>query len=379
MSSTVAVKHHSPVLTTPEGLGADLSQIDGRPTRPSSARQLAGIAFLSLGICSLANYLLAFLVGLPLSTPWSRSRSIGIYRRIGPETGPQVFAAGSSLLIYGLDWPQISESLGKGIENWSVGGSSPEIWEIFQQRRPNPAMTIIGVSLYDMNEMRLTPDRASYVPLQQSISDLWHSRTGSDLSSRILTQYVVNYVRVVFPTAGWSDKVLVEVRHRLADAVGLGARLGDYEGVVQEREGVLDAGDFGMKLTDWSSGRMRRRLAALRAENHGIHEFLRGPKRRAFERILFTAQQHGPVVIVVLPVSQSYMKEFLDKNALNEFERMLNEDMNAVPRATVVRLDRVPDITNDDYFSDAAHLNSYGRRLTTPVFLNEISQSTKQK
>jgi hypothetical protein len=40
-----------------------------------------------------------------------------------------------------------------------------------------------------------------------------------------------------------------------------------------------------------------------------------------------------------------------------------------------VRLDRVPGITDDGYFADRVHLNSYGPRLTTPVFLREISES----
>jgi hypothetical protein len=236
-------------------------------------------------------------------------------------------------------------------------------------------MTIVGVSLYDLNEMRLTPDRASYVPLRETVSDLWASGVDSGLRSRLLSQYAMTYLRLFFPTAGWSDKLLVGLRRRVADGVGLGARLDEHDGVVLERDGVLDDGEFTMKLNDWSSGRIRRRLAALRAENHGVHEFLRGPKRRAFDRILLTAKQHGPVIVVVLPVSKSYTQEFLDKDTLDEFEKILNEDMGAIREARLVRLDRLPGITDDGYFSDPVHLNVYGRRLTTPVFLEEFSRS----
>ncbi len=367
----------SPMATSGARLEPHLSGTDAGHARPSSGRRLAGIAFLSLALCSLANYLLASCVGIPLKAPWSRSA--GIYRRIGAESGPQVFTAGSSLLGAGLSWPEVSESLGDGIENWSAGGSSPELWEVFQQRRPNPAMTIVGVSVYDLNEMRLTPERAEYVPLTETISDLWASKADPALSRRILTQYGMSYVRLLFPTAGYTDKVLVGLRYRLAQAVGLGARLQEHEGVVLERDGVLDAGEVTMKLSDWSSARILRRLAALRAENYGVHEFLGGPKRRAFERILLRARQHGPVFVVVLPVSKSYAQEFLDKNTLDEFERMLNEDMKIAPEVTLVRLDRVPEITDDGYFADHVHLNWYGRRLTTPVFLKEISESTSKR
>jgi hypothetical protein len=240
-------------------------------------------------------------------------------------------------------------------------------------------MTIVGISVYDLNEMRLTPDRASYVPLTDTIRDLRASSADLSLSGRMLTQYAMSYIRVVFPAAGWSDKVLVGFRRHLANAVGLGSSLDEHEGVVVERDGILDAGDSTTKLCDWSSGRIARRLAALRAENHAVHKFVGGPKRRAFQRILLTARQHGPVIVVVLPVSKSYTQEFIDQGSLHEFERMLSEDMKASPETMLVRLDQVPGITDDGYFFDPVHLNVYGRRLTTPVFLEKISTGSRPK
>src|SRR5215469_636247 len=373
MHKIAVARNDPPVRTTDSSIERVEVRTKYQRIRSYSAKQLAEIIFLSLALCSLANYLLASLARLPLTPPWSTTRSLGTYRRTGPETGPQVFTAGSSLLESGLSWPTVSESLGKGIENWSAGGSSPEVWEVFQQRRPSPTMTIVGISLYDLNEMRLTPDRASYVPFRKSVFDLWTSRADSGLSSRIFSQYAMTYVRVVFPTAGWSDKVQVGLRRWIANAVGLGARLDEHEGVVSEREGVFDPGDSRTKLSDWSSGRVRRRLADLRAENHGLHEFLHGPKRRAFERILLTARQHGPLIVVVLPVSTSYMQEFLDNETLDEFENMLSDDIRTIPEAILVRLDRLPGITNDGYFVDLVHMNSYGRHLTTPFLLEQIS------
>jgi hypothetical protein len=240
-------------------------------------------------------------------------------------------------------------------------------------------MTIIGVSAYDLNEMRLTAERAKYVPLTETIADLWASKADPALCRRILAQYSMKYVRFLFPMAGDSDKVLVALRRKLAQVLRLERRLDEHEGVVPERDGVLDAGEFTMKVSDWSSARVLRRLAALRAENHGVHEFLHGPKRRAFERILLRARQHGPVIIVVLPVSKSYAQEFLDKSTLDAFEGALQEDMKIAPDARLVRLDQVPGINDDGYFADLAHLNFYGRRLTTPVFLKDIAEVTEKQ
>lgn len=341
-----------------------------------SGMQLAWIAFLSLALCAVANHCLAYWLGLARSAPW---RSEAIYRRIGPETGPQAFCAGSSLLIWGLSWPQVSEFLGQGIENWTVAGSSPEVWEVFQQQSRNTNTTIIGVSVYDLNEMRLTPDRARYVPLTQTIRDLWASGAEPALRDRILTQYAMMYVRLLYPMAGDADKVLVAIRSKAAEQLGLQSRLGEHEGVVVEQNGVLNVSDSMMKLSDWPSARVLRRVAALQGENRGSHKFFNGPKSRAFHRILFRAQQQGRVIVVVLPISHAYAEAFLDNSTLAAFERALNDAMATAPEATLVRLDRVPGISDNGYFADLVHLNSSGRGVVTPVFLKEMAESSSKR
>ncbi len=353
-------------------------RIRSRHIRNSPGWDLARIAFLSLLLSSFANYVLAYWLGVLPAAPWRDVLdSSGAYRRVGPETGSQVFCAGSSLLVSGLYWPEVSDSLGRGIEIWTVGGSSPEIWEVFQRRRPKPALTIVGVSVYDLNEMRLTPKRAQYIPLTETIRDLSASRADPTLSRRIVAQYSLKYLRLLFPLAGDWDSTLVAVRREVAKALRLERRLDAYEGVVMERDGVLDADNLGentTKLTDWSFARTSRRLAGLRAENHGVHEFFRGPKRLAFQRILLRARPHGPVIVVVLPVSKSYAQEFIGESTVHAFETALTEDMKIAPGAALVRLDQVAGISDDHNFSDLAHLNSYGRRLTTPAFLKNIAQ-----
>jgi hypothetical protein len=270
--------------------------------------------------------------------------------------------------------PILAGSLGQGIENWSVGGSSPEIWEVFEQQRRHPKMTIIGVSVYDLNEMRLAPDRASYVSLSQTISDLWASGAEPALSHRILTQYALSYVRLLFPTAGDADRVLVGVRRKVAEQLGLQASLEEHEGILFQPSGVLDAGESTTKVSDWSVAKILRRIEALRVENRGRHEFFKGPKSMAFHRMLFRARRQGRVIVVVLPVSRAYAKAFLDENVLAAFERALDEAMEIVPEATLVRLDRVPGISDHSNFFDLVHMNSSGRRMATPAFLMEMSK-----
>jgi hypothetical protein len=339
--------------------------------------QLAGIVFLSLILCSVANHCLAYWLGLPRSAPWTQSA--GNYRRIGPNSGPQVFCAGSSLLVSGLSWPEVAESFGLGIENWTVAGSSPEVWEVFQQQKRNSDTTIIGLSVYDLNEIRLTPDRAKYVPLTQTISDLRASNADPSLSRRILTQYAMTYVRYLFPMAGEADKVLVELRRKIAERLGLQASLDEHEGVILERNGVLEVGESTMNLRDWSSARMLRRVAALRADNYGSHQFSNGPKNLAFRRVLSRAQQQGRVIVVVLPVSDAYAEAFLDPTVVGAFEKALNDAMARAPEAILVRLDRVPGISDGKYFFDLVHLNTPGQRVATPVFLKEVTQATSKR
>jgi len=357
--------------------GADAAHSGPDSQRTSGGKRLVQIALLSLCLSSIANHALAYWLGLPRVAPWTRSNAV--YRRVGLQSGPQVFCAGSSLLVSGLSWADVSEALGQGVENWTVAGSSPEIWELSQQLPRNSNTTIIGVSAYDLNEMRLAPERARFVPLSGTLRDLWASRTESELRHRILTQYAVMYIRTLYPTAGEVDKVLVGLRSKAAALLGRRASLQEHEGVVVEKAGVLGVEESTTDLDDWSSARVLRRLEALRAENHGIHQFFHGPKSVAFRRVLSRAQQQGRVIVVVLPVSQYYVQAFLDKASVAAFEKELTEDMTVASSASLVRLDQVPGITNNNNFLDLVHLNSSGRKITTPTFISEVQRGLSDR
>jgi hypothetical protein len=126
-------------------------------------------------------------------------------------------------------------------------------------------------------------------------------------------------------------------------------------------------------MSDWTDAKLLRRIAVLRAENRGRHEFLRGPKHNALERLLLQAGRQGRVIVIVLPVSSAYIETFLGEQDKRAFEEEIQQARTIVPNATLVRLDRVRGISALDHFSDLVHMNSLGRRLADEAFLAAIS------
>jgi hypothetical protein len=341
----------------------------------SKISTLAAVLFLSLVLATVADYLLVLWLAIP-----QHGASRIVYRRVGPESGPQVFCAGSSLTESALSWPKVSGAMDQGIETWGVAGSSPDIWEHRQKQRPQSNVTLIGVSLYDLNEMHLADARASVVPLSRTVDDLWSTHTDSALSHRILGQYLLKYVRLLLPTAGNADKVLVGLRSKAAGLLGRQASLAEHEGVmVEPPPPMLDAGESTSSVNEWSSAHLIRRLAVLRAENRGQHEFLKGPKNRALHRMLYQARNQGRVILVVLPVSKPYRQEFIDEATEAAFEEAISQAMAIVPEATLIRLDRLPGISDPACFLDLVHMNSLGRRFATEAFLKEVKRSASAR
>jgi hypothetical protein len=333
--------------------------------------QVALVTLLSLASSSLTCYLLASWLGLP-RTP---NGFLGVYRRVGPETGPQALCVGSSLLISAVRWSKVSDALGQGIETWAIGGSSPDVWEVWQQHRLRSDLTIVGVSLYDLNEMHLADDRATVVPLSRTTQDLLESKADSGLSHRILTQYALRYVRFLFPTAGRSDRVQSELRLKIAEATGHKNSLTKYENVVLEPPPpVLEGGESKSSIDDWSSARLLRRTAVMREENESRHDFFHGPKYEALHRLMLRAREQGRVILVVLPVSDAYKQAFISESDTLAFEKAIDEVRAIAPEAMLVRLDQLPGISSSSHFVDLVHLNSAGRDIATAAFLTKVGQ-----
>ena len=362
MHSSIQPKAVAAGLPIPRRVVSGLS-----PDVPGKAKFLL-VVCSALVIAIVFNYLVAFWIKLPNHTP--------IYRRIGPETGPQVFCAGSSLLQFALSWPEVSEILDQGIESWGVAASTPSEWEVFQNLAKNTNLMIIGVDVYDLNEYHFCEGRADVVPLAQTIWDLRQSSTDWQFSKRLLSQYPLSYLQKLFPTAGSSDAVLVGLRRLLPERLRSSSAAEERaNSLVMPRESVMNFGGINAKVSDWTPSRALWRLAQMRSETGGKHAF-NGVKKLAFERMLLRAQKQGSVIVVVLPVSPLYAREFLTPEAVHDFESLLDEAQRIDPQAQFVRLDKLSALNSDECFGDLVHLNGIGKRIATDAFLSWLRQRT---
>jgi hypothetical protein len=266
----------------------------------------------------------------------------------------------------------MSEALGQGIVGCTLLGSSPSEWESSLSLVTNANPVIIGVSINDLNESYLCEFRANFVPIMQTMRDLRQAHSDWQFSRRVLSQYPLTYFRILFPTAGKSDRVLVGARRKLLQLAGLPPTADDKATfLVLPKGGVLNFGYSTVKLSSWPANKALRRLAVLRDEIHGVHRF-DGPKKIAFLRMLDRAQQRGRVIVVVMPVAPMYSREFATAEVVGSFENALTEAQRAAPHARFVRLDQLPALNSDDYYSDFVHLNGAGRQIATEAFLKQL-------
>jgi len=333
--------------------------------------QLLLILCVAVGLAAAVDQFLAHWLRIPITGAF--------YRRIGPEKGPQVFLAGSSLLQSGISWSDIAETLGQGVEVWTVAGSSPLEWEASQTLATNSNLTIVGVSAYDLNEYHLCDSTPDIVPVTRAIKDLWDSRSSWQFSKRLLSQYPLAYIRKLFPTAGKSDAVLVGLRRRAREIFRLSSAADDRAIVaVTPTQPVLSFGEDNQKVSEWPQSKTLRRVALMRSHFQGVHAF-DGPKKRALFRIMQRAQGTGKVIVVVQPVAPTYAREFMTPQVRRNFEKVVAEAQSTFSQAQFVRLDKVGALDSDDYYSDLVHRNSGGRRISTEVFLKELKQHLAAK
>jgi hypothetical protein len=332
--------------------------------------QVMLVVSTAVAIAAAASHFVAAWLGLPTPT--------ATYRRIGPTNGPQVFCAGSSVVQFGISWPEVSNALGQGIENWGLGGSTPNEWEQTQRLSTNTNLMIMGLSLHDLNEYFLCDSRANVVPISQTIRDLWDSNADWQFAQRLLSQYPLAYLRILFPTAGKADAVLVGLRRKLHELTGSAPTVEEKANFLVLPSGpVLNFGDSAEKLTDWPADKALRRLDLLRNDIHGLHKF-DGPKHLAFLRMLERAQQRGRVIVVIVPVAPMYAQKFLTPEVIRSFEDALAEGQRAAPQALFVRLDQLPALNSDEYFSDFVHLSGDGKRIATEALLKELHKSFRR-
>ena len=364
---------HSSVQPKVVAAGLVIPRPDVSGLSPDVARKakLFFVVCSALVIAIVFNYLVAFWIKLPNYTP--------VYRRIGPETGPQVFCAGSSLLQFGLSWPEVSKTLDQGIESWGVAASTPSEWEVFQNLAKNTNLMIIGVDAYDLNEYHLCEGRASVVPLAQTISDLWQNSIDWQFSKRLLNQYPLSYLQKLFPAAGSSEAVLVGLRRLLPERLRPSSAAQERaNSLVLPREPVMNFGATDEKVSDWLPSKTLWRLTQMRSETGGKHAF-NGVKRLAFERMLLRAGKQGSVIVVVLPVSPAYAHEFVTPQVVHDFESALDKAQRIDPKVQFVRLDKISALNSDACFGDLVHLNNAGKRIATEAFLSWLKQRTSDR
>jgi hypothetical protein len=291
------------------------------------------------------------------------------YRYFGMENQkPLTVLHGSSLAYDGLNWSKISDAWGEAIESWATPGSSPAEWEVEHRLSPFATNAFVVVSAYDLNEHWLCDFRADIVPLSKAISDLWSCEADWQFAKGCISQYPLMCLRNVFPTAGRSDGVMAGLRDQLSRLVQRGATIEPDD---TPRFGSNTESVFKDKVTDWSPSRLQRRLALWHSLCQG-KIWHSGPKKMALIRLLQQAGS-GKIVLVVMPVSSIYKREFMAPTGENEFELELADIILRCPRAKVIRLDGLSVFGDNNLFRDFVHLNYYGQQAATAALLDQLS------
>jgi hypothetical protein len=322
--------------------------------------QMLMILFAAVAICAAASH--AAIGWLGIKATW------GGQQCYGPRNAPpQTILYGSSPAYSGLDWNQIAEATGGAIESWATAGSSPTEWEM--NRQPSDVTrTFIVVTPSDLNEYYLCDFRADIVPLSQTIQDLQKSNLDWQQCKRMLSQYPRLFVRKLFPTIGRSDGVMVGIRAKLQKLTGVSSSLDTGDA---PKFGATDKSEVKERISDWPEARIQRRLVLLRNACLGKHAF-NGPKKLALVRMVQRAEMQGQAVVVVLPLPPIYHEAFLSPAVMSEFEDVLKDVQRLCPKMQMIRLDQVPDLNNNDYYSDYVHMNMYGQQIATEVLLSRL-------
>lgn len=300
----------------------------------------------------------------------------GVSQRYGPRDQTALtILHGSSLAYSGVNWEQIAALTGGAIESWATAGSSPAEWEVLSRRSPAATSAFVVVSAYDLNEYWLCDFRADIVPLTQTAQDLWRSGADWQFSKRILSQYAVMLVRKLFPTVGRSDGVMAGIRDAAQEAIYGRSKM---ESTDDPKFGPANMSEVNDRLTDWSPARLQRRLVLMRMKCQGKHAF-NGLKKMALIRLLQRASQNGQVVVLVVPVSPIYQKEFLTPTIAREFEETVAEIQSCCAQTRLIRLDHVTALDDNNLFGDLVHLNTNGQRIATAALVDQMQKNVSQR
>lgn len=282
--------------------------------------------------------------------------------------GVPALVMGSSLMYYGLDWQSLSATLRRPVRTLGLPSGSMSELQVFQPRYAPAPLTVVGASVYDLNEHFLCDYHADTVPLARTVGDLWECHADWAYAKRVLSQYPLCGVRWLFPTAGRSLGVMVGLRTKLRAWAGRGGKA-EGEGLTLNQAGITAAVE---RVSDWPEARILRNLSQLRASAQGLQSF-DGPKNLAFRRVLRRATAQGQAVVVVFPVSPPYGNTFVNAKVADQFEAALARAQRESPDVRWVRLDQVPELRPARLYWDLVHLNTEGQRLTTRVVQEQLA------
>jgi hypothetical protein len=315
---------------------------------------VAAIVVATVGSHSLASWLkIKRKAGQPIS--------IG-----NPNGKPPAFLAGSSLASYGIAWDQISTQTVTEIKTWGVAGGSPYEWEQFQYQVPDARATYIVVSFYDLNEAMICDFRADLVPLSQTIRNLRAFHADWRYSKRALGQYPITWLRALFPTLGRSRGTMGKLREKVVNLIKPStARSWSEAGPILDFGKATVVDDYKLqRISDWPKSKVMGKLVAMRVDSQDSQTF-NGPKSLAFRRMLQYANQLGRTIVIVLPVSVSYSREFISPEMLRKFEASMDDAQRHSPRTEWLRLDKLAGLASDQNFCDLVHMNIFGQRIAT--------------
>lgn len=325
----------------------------------------------------LAGCVLSCAIASHIAVSWLRiSVTYGGYHHYG-TSGKEAHTIlhGSSLAYDGIDWGLVSENMGEPIESWATPGSSPAEWEVMHRRSPKATFAFIVVSPYDLNENFLCESRANIVSLWQAVADLVKADSEWTFCKRVISQYPMSIVRTIFPTVGRADGVMTGIRYKLHRILrgSSNASAGDAP-----KFGSTGSSEVTEKLSEWPAARLQRRLVLMRSSCQGRHSF-NGPKKMSLERLLKSADIQGNVVLIVMPVSPIYRKEFINAQINSDFESQLSSLQAICSRSTLIRLDNLKELQDSAMFSDLVHLNMFGQRIATAALLERLETGVAKK
>ena len=280
------------------------------------------------------------------------------------------FAAGSSLTFYGIAWSDVAAALDARLVGYAVPSGSVREMEVLFRRQPAATCTFIGISAYDINEHDICDFRAQIVPFFEEVGNLWAVRADWAHSKKVLSLYPMQYVRMLFPTAGQSTAVMVRLREILR---AISHTRAESQKPVAEGAVITDQGNRQTStIADWTPAHLERSLADIRSHGIGVFEF-HSTKRASLFRFIHAAEAQGKVVVLVMPESPLYNAEFLTEDVRHRFDALLADAQKESPATVWVRLDQEPELNSNQYFWDLAHLNAAGQAIATKILLAKLA------